>query len=119
MNNIDLRDKIKELLKLKDVPVYDRPSDWERNAVEALNDYSEEVESDEKIYDINDPILDELTAREAKNGGWRRVLCFLYDMNPNGEWWYLNGYGNACTVYTDTLMSWLEWAINDLESEDN
>lgn len=112
---------MKELLEQAKADKYACYSDeWQAEAVATLNDYYMEHERyDEEIFDANGEEWEQVVKYNLENRGATGLLFLLGKVEPTDDYVALNGYGNGEGVHADDLIDRLEWAIDELENEED
>lgn len=112
---------MKDLLKQANADNLARYSDeWQGKAVATLNDYYMEHERyDDEIYDADGYEWEEIVKYNLESRGARGLLFLLGKVEPADDYVALNGYGNGEGIHADDLIDRLEWAIEELEDEED
>ncbi len=115
----EIKESIKELLEEAERDEYaDCKTEWQVRAVAVLNNYNFEMDRyDDEIFDVDSDEWDEVVRHELKEGGARRLLYFLGQIEPMDEWARLDGYGNAVAVSGSDMLKMLQEAMQEIEDE--
>lgn len=94
--------------------------EWQARAVATLNEYYLDHERyDDEIFDTASDEWEELVRHQLESRGTLGLLYFLGKLEPFMDYAELDGYGNARYVSADDVVKYLEWAIEELEKEDD
>lgn len=112
---------MKDLLKQANADNLTRYStEWQGNAVATLNEYYMDHDRyDDEIYDADGEMWEDIVKHNLENRGATGLLFLLAKIEPADDYVALDGYGNGKGVHADDLVDRLEWAIDELESEED
>lgn len=95
-------------------------TEWQAKAVATLNEYYLDHERyDDEIFDAYDEEWEQIIKNNLENRGAKGLLFLLGKVEPTDDYVALNGYGNGEGIHADDLVNRLEWAIDELKTEED